>query len=275
MLHRKSATIAALGCVTIGLGPSSTRPVQLPERVIEVNAGDYFFEAPDTLDAGVVTLRLWQRGRDFHNLELVRLDSGHTLAEWHRAAVAHHLPSWAVNLGGPGFAQPGGSANATLLVEPGTYLLTCSVGSARTVDSLYHVWRGMVRPIHVRASRLSREMPRPDIVARITDGGVEFSGTMEDGRRLLRVENADTVVREFSVTHVLPGHTVAEALAWRRRMGTPEPDTLVGGLADLAPGRVLLTTITFHPGDHIAQTMPGAGARGSQTAFVIRPRGAR
>ena len=275
MPHRDSVTIAALGFAIAGFGPSSTRPVQLPGRVIEVNARDYFFEAPDTVDAGVVTLRLWQRGRDFHNLELIRLDSGHALAEWHRAAVAHRLPSWARNFGGPGFAEPGGSANATLLLEPGSYLLTCSVGSARTVDSLYHVWRGMVRPIHVRASRLSREMPRPDIVARITDHGVEFSGTMEDGRRLLQVENADTVVREFSVTRVLPGHTVAEALAWRRRMGTPEPDTLVGGLADLGPGRVLLTTITFHAGDHIARTMPNAGAHGAQTAFVVRPRRAR
>ena len=275
MPHRDSVTIAALGLAIIGIGPSSTRSEQLPGRVIDVNARDYFFEAPDTLDAGVVTLRLWQRGRDFHNLELVRLDSGRTLAEWHRAAVAHRLPSWAANLGGPGFAQPGGSANATLLVEPGDYLLTCSVGSARTVDSLYHVWRGMVRPTHVRASRLSRELPKPDIMARITDHGVEFSGAMEDGRHLLRVENADTVVREFSVTRVLPGHTVAEALAWRRRMGTPEPDTLVGGLADLGPGRVLLTTITFHPGDQIVRTAPNAAARGAQTAFVIRPRGAR
>ena len=275
MLYRKSAMIAALGVATAGIGPSSTRPEQLPGRVIDVNARDYFFEAPDTLDAGVVTLRLWQRGRDFHNLELVRLDSSRTLAEWHRAAIAHRLPSWALNLGGPGFAQPGGSANATLLVEPGNYLLTCSVGSARTVDSLYHVWRGMVRSIHVRASRLSRELPPADIVARITDRGVEFSGTMESGPRLLRVENADSVVHEFSVTRVLPGHTVAEALAWRRRMGTPEPDTLVGGLADLVPGRVLLTTIAFDPGDHIVQTLPGAGARGSQTAFVILPRRGR
>ena len=245
---------------------------QLPGRVIDVNGGDYFFQAPDTIDAGVITLRLWQRGNDFHNLELVRLDSGHTGTEWHRAAIAHRLPTWAKNLGGPGFAQPRQSSNATYVLEPGNYLLTCSVGSARPVDSLYHVWRGMIRAIHVREGRRVAQLPRHDIIARITARGVEFSGSMESGVRVLRVENADTIVHEFGVTRLLPGHTVAEAIAWRRRMGTPEPDTLVGGLGDLDPGRVLLTTITFEPGEYLVKTVPNARRPGASTAFRIAKR---
>ena len=245
---------------------------QLPGRVIDVNGGDYFFQAPDTIDPGVITLRLWQRGNDFHNLELVRLDSGHTGAEWHRAAVAHRLPTWAVNLGGPGFARKQQSSNATYVLEPGNYLLTCSVGSARPVDSLYHVWRGMIRLIHVREGKRLAQLPRADITARITARGVEFSGTMESGVRVLRVENADTVVHEFGVTRVLSGHTAAEAIAWRRRSGTPEPDTLVGGLGDLDPGRVLLTTITFEPAEYIAKTLVNPGRPGAQTAFHIAKR---
>jgi hypothetical protein len=262
--------VAALGFIAASL----VLPSHLSQptgRVIDVNARDYFFEAPDTLDAGVVTFRLWQRGDDFHNLEIVRIDSGHTLNDWHRAAVAHELPEWASNRGGPGFAQPRGSSNATLVLEPGTYLLTCSVGSARTVDSLYHVWRGMVRPLHVRARRQPGSLPRPDIMARITDSGVEFSGAMRAGPRVLRVENAGTVVHEFNVSRVLPGHTAAEAIAWRRRMGTPAPDTLVGGLADMAPGLTLFTTIVFEAAEHVATTLPGAGKPGARTVFRIGP----
>lgn len=267
-----SRTAMALGIAITVLGMERPQD-QLPGRVIDVTARDYFFEAPDTVDAGVVTLRLWHRGdTSFHNLELVRLDSGHTAAEWHRAAVAHRLPSWAKNLGGPGFAENGLSSNATYLLQPGSYLLTCSVGSARPVDSLYHVWRGMIRPLHVRGSRASGELPRPDIIARITDQRVEFSGTLESGRRVLRVENAGSIVHEFGITRVKDGHAAAEAAAWRRQSGTPPPDSVVGGLADLTPGTVLYTTIAFEAGEHIAATLPGRGSPGARTVFRISVR---
>ena len=272
---RSAAIAATLGTVIVNIGAGVSQAPQLPGRVVEVTGRDYFFEAPDTIDAGVVTLRLWHRGETFHNLELVRLDSGHTLAEWHRAAGAHRLPAWATNFGGPGFAPPGRSSNATFLLQPGNYLLTCSVGSARTVDSLYHVWRGMIRPLHVRPAQQIGQLPRPDITARITDSGVEFSGALQSGRRVVRVENAGSVVHEFTMSRVLPGHTAAEAIAWRRRMGTPPPDVDIGGVADLQPGRVLLTTLLLEPGEHIAQTLPGRGSPGAQTVVRIRAAGER
>jgi len=268
----------ALGAIALYHGVTNSHPsalAQFPGRVVDVNARDYFFQAPDTIQAGLVTLRLWQRGREHHNLELIRIDSGHTASEWYRTALAHQLPSWATNLGGPGFARIGQSSNATYLLQPGSYLLMCSVGSARTVDSLYHVWRGMVRPLHVRGSRAVGQIPRPDIIARITDHGVELSGTLRAGPRLLRVENAGTSVHEFGLRHVKQGRTAAEALAWRRAMGTPEPDTLVSGLGDLEPGRVVFTTITLAPGDYIAKIVPSRNAPGAQTVFRIDPASAR
>jgi hypothetical protein len=152
---KRKLPFIALGCL-ISLGGCRMRRQEAPERVVDVNAFDYFFYAPDTLDAGPATLRLWQRGVAYHNLEVVRLDSGHTATEWQLLAIAHRLPSWGINLGGPGFAEAGGSANATLLLEPGNYLLTCSVGSARAVDYIAQTLPGAGSPGARTAFRIER-----------------------------------------------------------------------------------------------------------------------
>jgi hypothetical protein len=138
--------LVALGTAIALVCACQSPPQQPPDHVVDIRALDYFFNAPDTIDEGVVTLRLWQRGRTFHNLEVVRLDSGHTAGEWHQAEAL-------------GLAPAAGNAPS--------------------------------------------------------------------------------------------GHTR-------------------GGLADLVPGRTLLTTILFDSGDYIAYALPGPDAPGARTAFRIR-----
>ncbi|HEU4722075.1 MAG TPA: hypothetical protein VFS59_11990 [Gemmatimonadaceae bacterium] len=241
---------------------SSPRPraasESLPGRVVDVNAGDYFFEAPDSVPAGIITLRLWQRGDMGHMLWLVRLPPGRTVADLHRDEVRHAPTSWAEQLGGPGYANPAVSSNATYQLTPGDYALVCYVGSGRGVDSLYHVWRGMIRPLRVTAAAGGRARalvpPTPAAVARITNDSLSWSAPLRPGRRLVRVENRTSAWREFVLERVLEGRTIEEAQRWRRRSGTLLPTVAIGGLASLPPGGSIATTLELPPGDYVVKT---------------------
>ncbi len=250
----------------------------LPGRVVDVAAGEFFFQAPDSIPAGLTTFRLRQIGlvhrrasmggaardsgaadrgdqtRGFHMLWIVRLDSGKTMAEFYRAVHAREPAPWARSLGGPGFAAPPRTSNATLVLAPGHYVLTCFVGSAREDRTRYHLLNGMFRALTVEPARTpAARAPVPEVVMRISESGtLHLSAPLMAGRRIVRVENAGARDYEFAIRRVLLGRTTAEALAWRQRERptTAMPYEQWGGLADVPAGGSLITTMTFEPGDY-------------------------
>ena len=68
----------------------------------------------------------------------------------------------------------------------------------------------------------------------------------------MRVENAGARDYEFQVRRVRPGHTAAEAMAWRRPAGSlaRAPFDPVGGLSDVPRGGSVTTTLTLPAGDY-------------------------
>ena len=64
--------VCGLFCVALAglLAASDARAqAKLPGRVVDVQAGEFFFRAPDTIPAGVTTLRLGQIGMMAHRLK--------------------------------------------------------------------------------------------------------------------------------------------------------------------------------------------------------------
>ena len=298
-LFTRALAALLLGAATLyaqqGKTPrSAPDSAALPGRVVEVEAGEFFFKAPDSIPAGLTTFRLRQVGlvhhrltadkaardslasdrgdqtRGFHMLWLVRLDSGKTPMDLYRAEQAREPTPWARSLGGPGFVMPPGRSNATLVLEPGRYVLTCFVGSAREDRTRYHLLNGMFRALTVLPSQAPvLTAPTADVVVRISESGaVDFSAPIVAGRRVLRIENGRARPYEFTVRRVLPGRTSAEALAWRQRDAptTPPPFEQWGGLSDVPPGGSLITTITFEPGDYFV-----GGGRVPFTVLPARP----
>lgn len=140
----------------------------LPGKVVDVAAGEFYFQAPDTIPAGLTTFRLRQMGlirrrvlaggvaqdsgaaehgdgtRGFHMLWVVRLDSGRTAADLYRAEQAGEAGTEGRILGGPGFAPPPRTTNATLTLAPGNYVLVCFVGSDNAATRMpYEILGGL------------------------------------------------------------------------------------------------------------------------------------
>ncbi len=290
-LHPLTAGFASLVLTaTVAAGQATNNERKLPGQMVPVEAGEFFIKAADTVAAGLTTFVLRQFGdaltnrektlaenlapasaqndptRAFHMLWVVRLDSGHTVAEWYDSYLKGEKKSWAENLGGPSFARPPLTSNATMILEPGNYVLVCYVGSAREDKNRHHLLKGMFKGLTVRtASTLAQSLPAGDVDATITGTGhVTLAGTLRTGAQTIRVTNQTNKAHEFIVHRVKPGRTATEAVTWRRRDGTTHPSDPAGGFSDVPPGATRLTTITFEAGAYVLWT-----GRGPKTSVAV------
>lgn len=264
----------------------------LPGHVVDVRAGEFFFQAPDTIPAGLTTFRLLQTGlvvdrlragargrqlvadkgddtRGAHMLWVVRLDSGKTLNDLYRAAHARERTTpWARQLGGPGFILPPSTTNATLELEPGNYALVCYVGSAREDRARYHLMNGMFRALTVvPSSRAPLRTAKIDVVATIgRDTIVRLSTPLRAGRLVIRVENETSDDLEFKFQRVPDGMTGKEFLAQPPGAG---PGTPGGGLSSVPPRASVITTLDFRAGEYIVGTRPSIRHATSQIVTVV------
>lgn len=246
----------------------------LPGNVVDVKAGEFFFQASDSIPAGLTTFRLLQIGfvaerlaagvtgraviadkgddtRGGHMLWVVRLDSGKTIADLHRAAVANErTTAWTQQMGGPIFIFPPATTNATMDLAPGNYALVCYVGSARADRTRYHVLHGMFRALTVTPSARQWSPPAVDVVATIGPTRViTFSKPPRTGRVVFRVDNQGVDDIEFKLRRVPAGMTGAEYLAQQGVLGEP-----AGGLSSVPPKASVITTVDLRPGDYIFGT---------------------
>ncbi len=237
-----------------GRSAAQAAAVSLPGNVVDVQAAEFFFVAPDTIAAGVTTFRLLQTGmlaarlkagvtgralvadkgddtRGFHMLWVVRLDSGKTVADLFRAArTGERRTPWARQMGGAASAHPPLTTNATIDLEPGRYALVCYVGSAREDRSRYHLMHGMARSLTVVTKAGPRApAPKVDVVATITgEGVVAFSKPVRAGRTVFRVQNDTDREWEFKFQRVPDGMNGVAFLAQTAESG---PGVPVGGLS--------------------------------------------
>jgi len=263
---------------------------RLPGRVVDVSAGEFFLRSPDSIPAGLTTFRLSQVGdiltnpekvmrenlglatpdndptRAFHMLWIVRLEPGRTVDEWYQANARNERTPWAAELGGPASADPPRTSNVTLVLEPGSYVLVCYVGSAREDKNRNHLLKGMFRPLTVVPSRAPvASLPVPDVTARITgEGAIQLSRPIRAGRQVIRIVNETAKSHAFITIRVKEGRSVSETIVWKKQDGTSHPFVSRGGLSDIPPGATRTITGLFEPGAYVFLT-----ARTPRTSVAV------
>jgi hypothetical protein len=129
-------------------------PASTHERVIEIVADDYSFVAPDTVSPGPAVLRLKNHGSVPHEMIVMRLRPGASVADLF-AAQQRGEPFRPSLDGGNAvlFAQPGAIGDGRLRVdlEPGRdYVLWCDFRDGEKMPA--HSAMGMFKQIHVGGS---------------------------------------------------------------------------------------------------------------------------
>lgn len=236
----------------------------LPGQVIDITAGDFFFQAPATASPGLTTIR-FRSLMHGHQFDVYRLERGHTVTEFVNASAANQPTPWATELGGAGFPPPKGTINATYLLEPGKYAILCSVHDAK--DGKRHYQKGMYSEITVIGKRVTGMLPTPDITVTEVDYAWRFSRPVAAGRHVLRVINAGKEYHEFKILRVLPGHTAAQSLAWKP--GQPPVDTEFFTVTAMGPGVSVLSTVDIPAGQYTIFCVPQM-KHGMMQALIVR-----
>jgi uncharacterized cupredoxin-like copper-binding protein len=233
--HLLILALSASGALAACSGQSASNAQATPNEVT-ITAHDYSFDGPDSISAGVTTIKLVNQGTELHHLQLVRLEEGKTMQDLLAAfAAGGPPPSWASLVGGPNAVVPGKSNSVVQSLEPGHYGFLCVIPG---LDGVPHVMKGMEASLTVTPATSTVQEPAPDAVMTLMDYGFQFSKPLTAGARIIRVENTAEQPHEVVLVRLKPGKTAAEMAAWEMsgRKGDA-PGEWVGGLVGLTKGQ--------------------------------------
>ena len=220
-------------------------------RTLTVTSYEYFFQAPDSIAAGVVTVRLVNRGKNGHQVSFALLDDTTSVVRAMRDLVEDKKRTSGVTwVGGVENALAGGTSEATLILRPGRYVIVCAYEDD---NGHAHMSSGMLRALTVTpgASRADTVLPAAAITARLSDYAVNFSAPLKAGKQLVRVENVGAHRHHLIVGRMVGNATVDDVMKWDGK-SKPEPLADIGqGAAVLEPGRASVIPLTLAPGRYL------------------------
>ncbi len=269
--------------------------------VVEVTATNYALRAPDSIASGWTTLRLHNLGTEHHFIYLTRLPNGRTFDDYvHEAAPAFDsvmtalragmskpqagallgklLPAWYLQgvtpMGGVGLVAPGKTAQATVRLEPGTYVMECYV---KAPNGAFHGALGMVRPLVVTSVASSTSPPASDLEITLSNAGIDAPATVSPGRHTFAVHYrehpAAGLGNDVHVVRLRDDSDLAAIDHWLDWMNVgglraPAPAQFVGGVQEMPVGSTAYFTVDLTPGRY-AFVSEGTSGRGMQKVFTV------
>ncbi len=229
--------------------PAATPAAPTPE-ILTVTASDYKFDAPDQIPAGMVTIRLVNRGPSLHHVQLLRLTEGKTAADFQAAVQKGGPPPWALPAGGPNPPEVGGTSEVRMPLEAGEYMMVCFIPDPAGVPHMAH---GMVRPLRVvPATEAAATVPATtaDVEMTLVDYDFKLSAPLTPGHHVVRVTNAAKQPHELVFVRLAPNKTPEDVTRWGEHPVGPAPGTLHGGISAIMPGTVADVSVDLPPGDY-------------------------
>lgn len=249
--------LAACGAAKSGDAPAaetgmSTAGAPVVPTVYTITAKDYSYDAPDTITAGMVTLRLVNQGPELHHVQLLRLDPGHAAGEFlegmKRMKPTDPLPPWAHEVAGPNTPVPGGEQSLTQELVAGEYVIVCMIPSP---DLVPHAMKGMTKALTVVPSTgPTAAAPTADITVKMTDYAWEVTPAISAGKHVIRLENEAAQPHEMFIAQLAPGKRAADLATWLEKQQGPPPGKPIGGTSGMAKGGVVYLPVDLEPGEY-------------------------
>ena len=311
MMRLGLATVLVIltgGCAPSDDTPSASLDGSNTQGVVDVIARGLTLMAPDEIPSGWTTFRFNNESPMIHFVLVERVPDGQGI-ESQQAQVAPvfqagldllgagevdaalarfgDLPAWfgeIVFLGGPGLTSPGRTSQATVYLEPGTYLLECYVKTG----GIFHSYNpdpssyGMVHEFTVTDETSEAVEPSATIQIEIsTAGGIVVEGELVPGEHTVAVHFVDQTVHENFVGHDI--HLVRVAgdldlgelerwMDWTQAMGlqSPAPAEFLGGTNEMPAGTTSYFTVVLEPGNYAwVSEVPGSAEKGMLKPFSV------
>lgn len=221
-------------------------------RTIELDASDFAFSAPETLPAGLTTIRMRNHGQEIHHGQLLRMNDGVSFEQF--AAALQAEGEGALRLisaeGGPGTIDPHAVTEVTLDLKPGTYALACFIPGP---DGVPHLAKGMLKPLQVTApSQPQATPPQVQGTFSLRDFAFDMPASLASGKATYRVVNVGRQLHELNIVKLASGKSIDDLLAWEKAPAGPPPFESVGGINAFSADGSGYMTLDLAPGTYVA-----------------------
>jgi hypothetical protein len=142
--HRHASTGEFKSLMVTGVSSRSGPRAAAPAGTQDVRMVEFAFVGPERWPAGTHMLRVDNRGKQDHQLRLIRLHQGTSVQAWLSAERPGRL---ATQIAGVARMGPGGVAYLPVNLERGTYVMSCLITDP--ASGRQHAELGMFRAIRV------------------------------------------------------------------------------------------------------------------------------
>lgn len=230
--------------------PAATATGPAGSNLVTFTAKEFAFEGPSEIPSGLTAFHLVDAGQELHHVQIIKLDSAKTFADFEAAAKAGGPPPmWAIPYGGVNPGTPGGGETTAMQVmEPGNYAVVCFVEGA---DHVPHIAKGMMKSLTVTpAATANMVEPTADMTLALSDYTFTLSKPLAAGKQLIKVDNAATQPHEVVLVQLQPGKTIEDLGKWVFDMKGPPPGKAIGGIPAIVKGKSAYFEADLQPGDY-------------------------
>ncbi|TRO67099.1 hypothetical protein [Christiangramia sabulilitoris] len=264
------------------------------------------FKTKDKLDSGWHTFRYNNKSNETHFVLFDRYPDGYGIEnaktelippfqegmnfiiegkmEEANAAFAK-IPEWFQGVkfkGGVGLISANSTAESTIYLEPGTYILECYV---KMPNGMFHSAQGMVKEIQVVAADSSKAEIREDYTVSINaTEGIVFNQNPSAGKKIFKVDFGEQKVYENYVMHdvhlvwVGQGSDISQLNDWMNwaapeGLQTPAPQgfKFLGGMQEMDSGGTGYFTADLRPGNYaLIAEIPDPQGKGMLKTFTVK-----
>lgn len=255
--------IAALGLASCG-GDDDNEETETPTTAeasadavtnLDVKTVDFGFDF-DTdakLAAGAITLSQSNTGKEDHQVQVVKLNSGVKFDAFQAGAVKDaesYVVANASFVGGP-IAGPGKSQSGIIQLDSGTYAFLCLIPSPS--DNKAHVTKGMIAgPVEVVTSDSAADLSTAKADLTLTAKEFSYSTiTSFSGKGTVELMNEGKQPHEAGLLSLQAGKTVADiGKFFSGPPSGPPPFAVAGGMAVIMPGTRARFDLDLAPGTY-------------------------
>jgi hypothetical protein len=266
---RKITASTVVAAVLAGL-PSAiySSPTAAPAHTMVVTAYEYTFMAPDSIAAGVVTVRLVDHGRMGHQVALARLDDTSSLVRVMKTLTDDKVHTSGIRwVGGVESAMAGESSEATLPLTSGRYIIICAYGSD---SGPAHMSRGMIRPLIVTPGPAvtTHSLPPAPTTIELSDYHFGISTPLHSGKQLVRVVNVGKHRHQLIIGRIVGNATTEQIMNWNGKTHPALLQDMSGGVSVMDPGQAADIELDLTPGRYELGCIMTDGA-GSKPHYLL------
>ena len=290
-----------------GVSQTKMEEKESKPQVMNIVTNAMEFKTKDTWDAGWTTVKYRNNSNETHFVLFDKYPEGKTIEDAEKEVgppfqegmdlinegkfdeaneAFGKLPEWFQEVeytGGVGLVSAKSTAESTIYLEPGTYIIECYVKMA---NGVFHNTQGMTKQIEVVASENNEaEAPKADYTITVNnENGIVMDDMVYPGEKTFAVNfegqkvHENYVMQDVHLVWVDRGADMAKLNSWMnwadpKGLQTPSPEgfKFLGGMQELKEGKTGYFTAELKPGNYaLISEVPDPQSKGLLKTFSVK-----